>query len=139
MWIGGAYATLDESYVRQMCHDAVMAYDEELAGRVRARLGAERALTERRMFGGLAFLIQGSLALAVSGQGGLMARVDPDDGIALSERDGVAPMIMNRRPMRGWLRVAPDVVADDASLDEWVTRCVDYVRGTINAPGDGAV
>jgi hypothetical protein len=91
------------------------------------------------MFGGIAFLIEGSMALAVSGQGGLLARVDTEDGVALSERDGVAPMIMNRRPMRGWLRVAPDVVADDASLDEWVTRCVDYVKGTINAPGDGAV
>lgn len=139
MRIGGAYATLGEGYVRQMCHDAVMAYDDELAQRIRERIGAERALTERRMFGGLAFLIEGSMALAVSGQGGLMARVDAEDGIALSERDGVAPMIMNRRPMRGWLRVAPDVVADDASLDEWVTRCVDFVKGTINAPGDGAI
>jgi hypothetical protein len=114
-----------------------MAYDDELAGRVRSRLGAERGLAEMRMFGGLAFLIDGSMAIAVSGQGGLMARVDADEGVALSQRDGVAPMIMNRRPMRGWLRVAPDVVADEASLDEWVTRCVDYVKGTVNAPSDG--
>jgi hypothetical protein len=48
-------------------------------------------------------------------------------------------MIMNRRAMRGWLRVAPDVVADDAALDEWVERCVAFVRDTVNAPGDGAV
>jgi hypothetical protein len=116
-----------------------MTYDEELARRVRERIGAERALTEKRMFGGLAFLIEGSMALAVSGKGGLMARVDAEAGLALIERDGVAPMIMNGRPMRGWLRVAPDVVADDASLDEWVARCVDYVKGTINAPGEGAV
>ncbi len=116
-----------------------MAYDTELAARVRARLAVERGLAEKRMFGGLAFLIEGSMTIAVSGQGGLMTRVDPDEGVALVERDGVAPMIMNRRPMRGWLRVAPDVVADDASLDEWVTRCVDYVKGTINAPGDDAV
>jgi TfoX N-terminal domain len=116
-----------------------MAYDDELARRIRERIGAERALTERRMFGGLAFLIEGSMTVAVSGQGGLMARVDAEEGVALCERDGVAPMIMNRRPMRGWLRVAPDVVVDDASLDEWVTRCVDYVKGTVNAPGDGAV
>jgi hypothetical protein len=116
-----------------------MAYDDELARRIRERIGGERALTEMRMFGGLAFLIEGRMAVAVSGQGGLMVRVDAADGIALSERDGVSPMIMNRRPMRGWLRVAPDVVADDASLDEWVTRCVDYVKGTINAPGDGTV
>lgn len=114
-----------------------MAYDEELAGRVRALLAAERGLTEKRMFGGLAFLIEGSMAVAVSGQGGLMARVDPAEGDLLCEADGVAPMVMNRRPMRGWLRVAPDVVDDDEALDEWVARCVDYVRGTINAPRDG--
>ena len=89
------------------------------------------------MFGGLAFLIEGSMTVAASGQGGLMARVDPGEAASLVARDGVAPMVMNRRPMRGWLRVAPDVVADDASLDEWVARCVDYVRGTINARSDG--
>lgn len=137
MRIGRAYATLDRRYVRQMCHDAVMAYDEELAARVRARLAAERGLVEKRMFGGLAFLIDGSMAIAVSGNGGLMARVDPDEGVALVERDGVAPMIMNRRPMRGWLRVAPDVVAADAALAEWVARCVDYVKDTVNAPDEG--
>lgn len=114
-----------------------MAYDEELAGRIRARLQAQPGVTEKKMFGGLAFLIEGSMTIAASGQGGLMARVDRAQGDRLCETDGVAPMVMNRRPMRGWLRVAPDVVADDAALDEWVARCVDYVRGTINAPGDG--
>ena len=113
-----------------------MAYDTELAARVRATLAAESGLAEKRMFGGLAFLIDGSMTIAVSGHGGLMARVDPDESDALSERDGVAPMVMRRRPMRGWLRVAPDVVADDAALDEWVARCVNYVRGTVNAPDE---
>ena len=89
------------------------------------------------MFGGLAFLIEGSMAIAVSGQGGLMARVDPEEGLTLAERDGVAPMIMNGRPMRGWLRVAPDVVVDDAALGEWVARSVSYVQRTINAPDAG--
>ncbi len=134
MWIGGAYATFAERRVGWVCHDAVMAYDKELATRVRSHLASERGFAEKRMFGGLAFLIEGSMALAVSGKGGLMARVDPDEGVALIERDGVAPMIMNRRPMRGWLRVAPDVVVDDAALGEWVARCVGYVKGTVNAP-----
>lgn len=125
--------------VGALCHDAVMAYDEELAGRLRARLGSAPGIVEKRMFGGLAFLLDGSMSIAVSGQGGLMARVDPDEGLVLAERDGVAPMIMNRRPMRGWLRVAPDVVADDEALDEWIERCVTYVRDTVNAPGEGAV
>jgi len=127
------------AHVSEHCHHGLMAYDTELAARVRASLAAESGLAEKRMFGGLAFLIDGSMTIAVSGHGGLMARVDPDESDALTERDGVAPMVMNRRPMRGWLRVAPDVVEDDASLHEWVTRCVGYVKGTINAPGDGAV
>ena len=110
-----------------------MAYDEALAGRVRSRIGGERALTERKMFGGLAFLLEGSIALAASGKGGLMARVDPDEGALLLAQDGVAPMLMNRRRMRGWLLVSPDVVADDAALDEWVARSVRYVRDVINA------
>ena len=114
-----------------------MAYDEDLAARVRERLRGRADVSEKRMFGGLAFLVAGSMAIAVSGKGGLMARVDPAEGPDLVERDGVAPMIMNKRPMSGWLRVAPDVVDDAAALDEWVSRCVGYVDGTINAPDAG--
>ncbi|NYI42706.1 TfoX/Sxy family protein [Demequina lutea] len=114
-----------------------MTYDEELAQRIRERVFAERDLAEKRMFGGLAFLLEGSMAIAVSGQGGLMARVAPADAAELVTRDGVAPMIMNRRPMRGWLRVAPDVVESEEALDEWVARSVAYVKGTINAPQEG--
>ena len=111
-----------------------MAYDEELARRIRERFFAERDVTERRMFGGLAFLLDGSMTVAVSGSGGMMARVDPDEGGSLCEADGVAPVIMNRRPMRGWLLVAPDALESEEALDEWVARCVAYVRGTINVP-----
>lgn len=110
-----------------------MAYDKDLAARIRARVESEPGVTEKRMFGGLAFLIDGSLSVAASGQGGLLARVAPDETDVLSERDGVAPMVMKGREMRGWLRVAPDVVAADPSLDEWVARCVAYVRETVNA------
>ena len=110
-----------------------MAHDKDLASRIRVRMESEPGVTEKRMFGGLAFLIEGSLAVAASGQGGLLARVDPGDAAVLNERDGVAPMVMKGREMRGWLRVAPDVVAVDAALDEWVARCVAYVRETVNA------
>jgi len=124
-------------HVAPVCHDAGMAYDEELAIRIRARIGADRGIAEKRMFGGLAFLLDGSMAITVSGRGGLMARVAPADAVELVARDGVAPMVTNGRPMRGWLRVAPDVVADDVALEEWVTRCTAYVSGTINAPEEG--
>lgn len=112
-----------------------MSYDETLAARIRERVAGQPGVSEKRMFGGLAFLIDGSLAVAASGQGGLLARVDPGEAVVLNERDGVAPMVMNGRQMRGWLRVAPDVVEDAAVLDEWVARCVTYVQGTVNAPG----
>ncbi len=111
-----------------------MAYDEELAERIRERVYAERDLIEKRMFGGLAFLLAGSMTVAASGNGGLLARVDPAEGAALCEADGVAPMVMRGRPMRGWLRVAHDVIASEEALDEWVARSVAYVRHTVNAP-----
>src|SRR4051812_29629553 len=97
-----------------------MSYDEELARRVRALAGGTAGIDERRMFGGLAFLVAGNLALAASGQGGLMVRVDAGDSQALAAEQGVAPMVMRGRPLRGWLRVDADVVRDDAELARWV-------------------
>ena len=99
-----------------------MAYDEELAERVRAALAGEQ-VTEKRMFGGLAFLLGGSMGVCVSGQGGLMVRVDPADAPTLLEQPGVEPVRMGARgAVRGWVRVADDAVADDAVLAEWVRR-----------------
>lgn len=94
-----------------------MSYDETLAERIRAEL-AGRDVTEKKMFGGLAFLIGGHMAVAASGQGGLMVRCDPaatDDHIV----DGAEPMIMRGKPMTGWLRVADQAIDDDA-LAHWV-------------------
>ncbi|KAA1424984.1 TfoX/Sxy family protein [Mumia zhuanghuii] len=105
-----------------------MAYDEELAERIRAVVAGEAALAERRMFGGLAFLIAGHMAVAASGQGGLMVRVDPDETEALVDGLGVEPMEMRGREMRGWLRVSDDAVRDDAALTEWVGRGIAYTR-----------
>ena len=117
-----------------------MAYDEELAHRIRELLGAERGVEEKPMFGGLAFLINGNMAVAASGQGGLMVRVPPDDTAKLLSRDHVAPMTMAGRETRGWLRVSIDGVKTKRQLQPWVTRGADYAgvcpRKTAGTPAD---
>lgn len=105
-----------------------MAYDVDLAARVRAVLAGESGLTEQRMFGGLGFMLDGHMAVAASGQGGLMVRVDPDEGERLVDGADVAPMEMRGRAMTGWLRVRTEAVADDDALREWVARGAAYVR-----------
>ncbi|HEY2224504.1 TfoX/Sxy family protein [Actinomycetospora sp.] len=104
-----------------------MAHDEELAERVRAALNGQEGLTEKRMFGGLAFLLDGHMAVASSSQGGIMVRVDPAREDQLLAGLGVEPMIMRGRPMTGWLRVAREQL-DDAALRGWVGEGVAYVR-----------
>jgi TfoX/Sxy family transcriptional regulator of competence genes len=106
-----------------------MAYDEDLANRIRELLGAERGVEEKRMFGGLAFLINGNMSVAVSGQGGLLVRVPPDDTDKLVAREHVGPMVMAGRETRGWLRVDAAGVATKRQLQGWVTRGVGYARG----------
>lgn len=96
-----------------------MAYDEELAERVRGHLG-DRDVPEKRMFGGLAFLVGGRMAVAVSGAGGLMVRCDPADADALLERPGASRMVMRGRELDGWLRVTDEALADEAALAAWV-------------------
>jgi TfoX/Sxy family transcriptional regulator of competence genes len=103
-----------------------MAYDEALAARIRDRIGAAPELTEKKMFGGLAFLIGGNMAVAASGQGGIMVRVDPAESDALVSATPATPMEMRGRQMPGWLRLATDDVASDSALGEWVERGVAY-------------
>jgi TfoX/Sxy family transcriptional regulator of competence genes len=103
-----------------------MAYDEELAFRVRAMLDDADGLTERSMFGGLAFLLNGNMAIVVSGRGGLMARLTPDIADVLLDEPGVTPFEMRGKPIAGWLRVEADAVDEDAELRKWVDRCVDF-------------
>jgi len=105
-----------------------MAYDEELADRIRELLGSERALTEKKMFGGLAFLIGGNMAIAASGQGGLLARVDPDESDELVATTPARPMEMRGREMAGWLRVDSDDVREQAELARWVELGTAYAR-----------
>ena len=105
-----------------------MAYDEELADRIRELLGSETGVTEKRMFGGLSFLINGNMAVAASGQGGLLVRVAPDDTEALLDGEHVTPMVMKDREMRGWLRVSSDGVRATSQLEDWVGRGAAYAR-----------
>lgn len=104
-----------------------MAYDEDLADRVRELLATE-PVTEQRMFGGLAFLVGGHLAVAASGQGGLLLRCDPAEADELAAREHVGPMVMRGRELSGWLRVGAAAVEGDAQLREWVERGVAYAR-----------
>jgi hypothetical protein len=103
-----------------------MAYDEALASRVRATIGERDDLSEQRMFGGLAFLIGGHMSVGVSGQGGLMVRLSPDDTAAALAEPGARPFEMRGSPMKGWLRVDPEVLADDGALHRWVEIGVAY-------------
>lgn len=97
-----------------------MTYDEQLADRVRTLLEGETGLTERKMFGGLAFLLGGNMAVAVSGQGGLLVRADPTSSGASLATSGVRPMEMRGREMQGWLRVDDDAVRTKRQLENWV-------------------
>ena len=105
-----------------------MAYDEELAERVRKLTGNEPSLTEKKMFGGLAFLIGGNMAVGVSGQGGLLVRVDPEESDGLVASTAAYPMEMRGRQMAGWLRVDSDDVESDDDLAAWVERGTGYAR-----------
>jgi TfoX/Sxy family transcriptional regulator of competence genes len=106
---------------------AAMAYDQALAARIRALLGDEPSLTEQRMFGGLAFLIDGNMAVAASGQGGLLVRADPARADQLMAA-GARPMIMRGREMTGWLRIEADALGSPEHLDRWVRTGTHYAR-----------
>jgi TfoX/Sxy family transcriptional regulator of competence genes len=105
-----------------------VAYDEDLANRVRECLAAESAVTEKRMFGGLAFLVAGNMALAVSGRGGLMLRCDPAAAAELRGKPNAGPMEMRGRVVDGWLRVEAEGLHTKRQLERWVTRAVSYAR-----------
>ncbi|WP_067860088.1 TfoX/Sxy family protein [Nocardia shimofusensis] len=105
-----------------------MAYDTELAERVRELLATAADVSEKHMFGGLAFLIGGNMAVAASHDGGLLVRVDPEDGDRLVDDDRVRPMVMRGREMSGWLKVAAEAVVPAARLRDWVHRGVAYAR-----------
>jgi hypothetical protein len=105
-----------------------MAYDEDLAQRIRALVAKERGLSEKKMFGGLAFLIGGNMSVSASGQGGLLLRCDPDETDALVAKPHAERFVMRGRAMDGWLRVAPEGVRTKGELEPWVRQAVAYAR-----------
>ena len=105
-----------------------MAYDEDLANRIRELISAEPDVAEQRMFGGLAFLVGGNMAVAASGQGGVMVRVDPEGVEAWRTGPHVRPFEMRGRAMRGWLRVDAEGLGTKRGLEPWVRRGVAHVR-----------
>ena len=107
---------------------AAVAYDEDLANRIRELTGGEADLAEKKMFGGLAFLVGGSMAVAASGQGGVMVRVDPAESDRLVATSHARPMGMRGRPMQGWLRVDTEHLRTRRQLARWVELGVAYGR-----------
>jgi TfoX/Sxy family transcriptional regulator of competence genes len=105
-----------------------VGYDEDLAERVRKLIGNDPGLSEKKMFGGLAFLMGGNMAVGVSGQGGLLVRVDPEESDELVASTSAYPMEMRGRQMPGWLRVDSEDVQGDADLGSWVERGAAYAR-----------
>ncbi len=107
-----------------------MPYDESLAARIRELVASEPGIVERRMFGGLAFLVDGKMSVGASGSGGLMVRVAPEQTDALLDRhpSHAEPFIMRGRPITGWLRVSAEGVRTRRQLEAWVSRSVAYAR-----------
>lgn len=128
--------SLDASGSRD--YRAAMAYDEELAFRLRAQLETVDGITDKRMFGGLAFLLHGHLAIAASSKGGLMLHVDPAQADALLAEPHVSQMEMGGRTPRGWLRVAADGVESEDDLARWIQLALGYARSLpAKEPGRG--
>jgi hypothetical protein len=105
-----------------------MAYDVELAHRIREVVGAERGLTQKRMFGGLAFLIQGNMAVSATNTGGLLLRVNPAHTESLVSEPHVGRFVMRGRELDGWLRVDAEVIQTEEDLRRWVSHGVTYAR-----------
>lgn len=105
-----------------------MAYDEQLAEELRERLASiDAEVTERKMFGGLGFMVDGNLAVAASRRGGLLVRTDPADADETAALPGVEPMEPGGRPMPGWFIVTPDALASEGDLDPWLARALTFV------------
>ena len=105
-----------------------MAYDEALAARIRDLIGPDPELTEKKMFGGLAFLIRGHMAISASGQGGVLVHVAQERSAELTETTPATIAVMRGREMPGWLRVGPDDLATDDQLSPWVELGIEHAR-----------
>ena len=105
-----------------------MAYDEDIANRIRELLADEQGVVEQKMFGGLAFLVGGNMSVSASGQGGLLLRCDPEQTDALVQKPHAARFEMRGRAMDGWLRIDADGVRTKRELKRWVGVGVNYAR-----------
>jgi TfoX/Sxy family transcriptional regulator of competence genes len=103
-----------------------VAYDEDLANRIRELIADRPGVSEKKMFGGLAFLVGGNMAIAASGQGGILVRMDPAESAAQVKKSDAETAVMRGRPMEGWLRVAEDKVKTQRQLSKWVEIGVGY-------------
>lgn len=103
-----------------------MAYDEALASRIRTLIGPDPAVVERKMFGGLAFLVNGHMAVAASGQGGLLIHINAEDSDRVLADPKAEPMVMRGRPMRGWIRVRSQDLLSDQELRHWIELGTGY-------------
>ena len=106
----------------------LVAYDEDLADRLRVLLATDHDVVEKKMFGGLAFLIGGNMAVSASGQGGMLLRCDPDETESLVQEAHADRFVMRGRAMDGWLRIDPEGVETDDDLRRWVDVGVGYAR-----------
>jgi TfoX/Sxy family transcriptional regulator of competence genes len=105
-----------------------VAYDENLANRIRELIAAEDGVVEQKMFGGLAFLIGGHMSVSASGKGGLLLRVEPSETESLVAKPHAEPFEMRGRQMDGWLRVDPEGLRTKRQLERWVARGVAYAH-----------
>jgi TfoX/Sxy family transcriptional regulator of competence genes len=105
-----------------------VAYDEDLADRMRELLAGTSGLTEQKMFGGLGFMIRGNMAIGASGQGGALVRVDPEQSDKIVANSKARPMEMRGKQMQGWLRVDSDDLRTKRQLEKWVTLGSDYAQ-----------
>jgi TfoX/Sxy family transcriptional regulator of competence genes len=105
-----------------------MGYDEALAERIRELLDVEPGVSEKKMFGGVAFLVGGNMAVSASGQGGALVRVDPAQSDQIADTTSAQVAVMRGRPMQGWLRVATQDLRTKRQLATWVQRGVAYAR-----------
>jgi TfoX/Sxy family transcriptional regulator of competence genes len=115
-----------------------MPYDLALADEIRTVLDGEPGMTERRMFGGLSFLVDGNLAVAVRGSGAILVRVGADAAPELERTTAATHAVMGARVMAGWLEVGPDGLGTEADLSAWVRRGVDHARSLPPKAGAGA-
>lgn len=105
-----------------------MAYDQHLADRIRALLATDHDVVEKKMFGGLAFLIGGHMSVSASGQGGMLLHCEPEDTEALRREPHAGPFEMRGNVMSGWLRIESEGLESDADLERWVAVGVNYAR-----------